>query len=61
MSETKDVIMQTHWLEFLAFIKRYNKLIKAGDTRFGEYEKDASEINFWHWYIDSKLEDKPNV
>jgi hypothetical protein len=51
----KAQIIDEYWVEFLEFIRRYNKFITDGDFRFGKYEKDASEINFWHWYIEVKM------
>lgn len=48
--ETRSEIMDLHWLEFLAYVKEDN-------LRANGYGKDASEINFWHWYIDNKLKE----
>lgn len=58
---TRSDLMERYWEEFLYFVQRFNNLIKEGGTGFGEYEKDASEINFWRWYIDAKLNDEPSL
>lgn len=50
---TKSEIMDLHWLEFLSWVKKHNQ--NAADSGSAWAERDASEINFWHWYIDNKL------
>lgn len=55
---TKSDLMESYWIEFLRWVKKFNEETEANNKiALGEYfyEKDASEINFWHWYIDTKL------
>jgi hypothetical protein len=67
-NDTKDGITQAYWLGFLRWVRDVNTIHKSSHTSKGVYtgegvdefpfEKEVSEVNFWHWYIDNKLEDK---
>lgn len=45
----KEDLIDSYWMEFLMYIKDHNDLTKHA------WGKDATEINFWHWYIENKL------
>ena len=57
---SKTDIIESYWLEFLRWVKKFNEGVVAENKESASrgvvyYEKDATEINFWHWYIEHKL------
>lgn len=64
---TKSEIMETHWVEFLRWVRKNHfclmeerrKAVEAG-SYIDNYssERDPNEVNFWYWYVEHKMEDE---
>lgn len=51
--QTKSQVLETHWLEFLQWIKD-NPLVH-------QQALDPVEQDFWQWYLDTKMETSRSV